>query len=645
MAGMIFLSCLVALLQDAPAESRGREYLERLGKNWSARPPEPSLWGIYIGKSWLGQAKLTVTRAPEGSVGVLEATFTTRIQIGAKSLEQHERILLNEKLEVVFGTKDERDLDKQEKRVITTKGGRWKRVVEKRDLVFERESELLSYRTWEPANWVMSAPPDVDEMMLYELGSHSPYVIRRRSPTRIEIHRNEGGAPDVLLLDERGAMKEVWPADMPLRIRPIEAAKIGRDLDVEATPVQPPVQALFRWFDALRRQDTEALDAVMDLDGLAAHRDPEFPKYEETRKAEFRGRLRQEFIDRATRDPRVKDIPDGKDFERIFAPLVECKVQGDEAEVSLVFDESTAFKFRRFGESWKLVEVIEKATDKKKGHACDRWGYHLHLPADWRYTEKEEKDGVIVATWTGAQGKVNGLILMERCSVDTETYVKDYLKRITQKNAVKEIVEQTKDFAIFETGDGKNDMIYGVVRVTAHQNRMLVFAGWCTQEKHFAQLKDALVDAAQSLTGYAPDKVIRRVKRNDPLLLFEIPGDCKAAPAPNAPRLGLVTRLEGESRRVAGCIVEDESDQSLTDYIDAIFAAQKKFERKAVGINNAELVFTAVGKGGELKYYVRIIRDDKRIVRLHWWCAAADWELFKDDFQRSLSTLRTRPPD
>lgn len=282
LAGLGILSWAAPVgAQNAPAGGAdARSYLEQLGARWTAALPPDRTLGIYFGRKWIGQASASV-KLSSAEDATFEVSWNAESKLSGKWWCTRERVLLGRKLELVSAQSFEEGPFGKISSTVTVHDGRWKLRKEQKGTATYQEGGVKAGTTWNASFLPLYGRPEATSLTLYALdGDQSPVTLGRSTPLpqprqgddenpdcRFEVRRGNG-APGVWRYSRDGAVVEFRPVGEFVRLRPVAASEVGKDLQ-DPREMSEPVKALAELFRAVKRGDRPAVAAAFDFDSLA----------------------------------------------------------------------------------------------------------------------------------------------------------------------------------------------------------------------------------------------------------------------------------------------------------------------------------------------------------------------------------------
>jgi hypothetical protein len=240
---VLVLASLAAAAPAAPDADleRGQRYLDTVAAAWSRQVPFERVAGVYFDRKWTGTIQVRVSAAPKGS----DAAFEVKTEVDVRMLDQvmrhSETVLLTGGLQPVRADGHAVDGQSNKTRTLRVEKGRWMVREDTDGQVKEREGEVRPGLTWDPKMLPLFARPDVETLALERTEADGRVEYRRLPPRSSTVDgagvlldayeiKSGDGAPDVWTFRPDGRAYELSAADIPLAIRPIEAAERGKDL-------------------------------------------------------------------------------------------------------------------------------------------------------------------------------------------------------------------------------------------------------------------------------------------------------------------------------------------------------------------------------------------------------------------------------
>ncbi len=348
---------------------RGQQYLEKVAAEWDKKAPFECALGVYAGRRWAGLAKLSIARAPEGSGAAFEIVMRAELKTEGFEASVDARGLLAKNLRFVRLESTEVQNGAKTTRRVESVGGEWLYAVGSK----ERRGALRTSATWDglvrflPA---FAAPSDAVGVVLLTPGDDGETtwdfsrpaakraaVVGGRESEFASIELRSGGAlASVYLLHEDGSLAEIRPATSPLRFRPIAKEAMGRDLD-ERLVVREPERAVLEFYQAVKRNDREAVLAAFDLARYAAGIDPDYAARSEEKRRALEDEVRASIVESFLGERIRAGLPPEERMEDVLGPKLASELHGaDLAEVSMF---SLRFKLARPPEGRWRIHGIE----------------------------------------------------------------------------------------------------------------------------------------------------------------------------------------------------------------------------------------------------------------------------------------------
>lgn len=343
---------------DDAVYAAGQKYLEKLGKSWAEQLPPERVTGLYLGRRWGGVMRFSVKAAPADSGAAFEITCSADMGAEGRKMESH--ALLGANLEPVSGDISEESRRGKRLTKVLVKSGRWQRIVEVGGRTNKSEGELKPGTTWEAKSLMFFAAPEDEYLAIRELMGERSVVVIRKTKERREADLggkvleydcfdmvNAPQPPGVAYIGEDGRAAQVAFVGGTTRLIAIDAAAIGKDLDIELI-VAPPTRALIELFKALKRGDKAAVVAGFDIVKFTENMTDGYASMDDAKKKAAQEGQRQKIADQLLGPLLLSRVPAVDEIEGIFPLVLKCIEKKDTAEI-----------FDPFGQTWQMYRTAD----------------------------------------------------------------------------------------------------------------------------------------------------------------------------------------------------------------------------------------------------------------------------------------------
>lgn len=371
---MISAYCLAVLVscgaQEGDLVGAGQRYFDKVARIWEERAPIDHLLGVYVGRKWVGYARVAVRRGEPKSDAPFEVTTKGEITILGKTMRYESRAHLDARLTPIRVDSSAEEWKGKITKRLTVEGGRWKRVIEEGGAPAVASGALAPATTWDASILPIFAPPDDADCATQSLDSDKGAQRFIRAPGKkvrtiggapvecsvLELRTAET-APDSWYYDPSGRMVELRPAGMPFRMVFVTEPEFGKDRD-EPLVLNGPLKVLVECFLARKRGDRERTFAAFDLEQFARESVPEFDEFSAENKRKvfdaLRERLAGQLLSKAMRDA----LPEEHLMEDFLAASSETVEREGVAEVGILGRQ--IWRLHRVRGQWRIIGFREQ---------------------------------------------------------------------------------------------------------------------------------------------------------------------------------------------------------------------------------------------------------------------------------------------
>ena len=360
------LLLLALLFQDADALKRGDEYLAKLGKSWSEKLPSDVTIGIYAGAKWCGSAKLTVTAAEKESGATFKAVFEATFAFGDQKNDHRCTVLLSEALATLSVESEESKEKEVQFKKLTVAKGRWTQESRVGNKTTTTEGELEAGALQDdilPLLVFLGVPQDL-QFSCVGTETKRYFTFRAAKEKRpfardgktaecavVEMVDSKDDSLARLYVDADGRALQLTMSDDVMRMRPVAAAEMGKDLK-DAVPLAEPAKTVLALFQAIKKVDVEAIDGLFDWERCAESMAPGYGEMDGEKKKEALKTFRARLLGVYGSGDMAKKLPAAEELEAIYTPLFKSDEKDGKADVTMP------------GATFHLLKVTEGA---KKG--------------------------------------------------------------------------------------------------------------------------------------------------------------------------------------------------------------------------------------------------------------------------------------
>ncbi|MBI4833435.1 MAG: hypothetical protein HY811_01260 [Planctomycetes bacterium] len=309
-----------------------------------------------------------------------------------------------------------------------------------------------------------------------------------------------------------------------------------------------------------------------------------------------------------------------------------------------------------------LKSVQKKETDEPssagdKTWSSDKWGFELTIPEDWNMEIRESALGTLVATFSGAKGKIEGLITIAEWKDGCDAYLNNIIETLKDPNnnyeieVIKKPLGKTDATIIYTISDSESKRQYYQRAIDI--GGFILRVDFDSEKASFSKYRDTFERCAATLKSIPEKQINTPIETEDKTWSSEKWGFRLTLPADwnmeiyDRAKDEVTVAFASDSKEIRGCAINVErGEATCVEYLNAsLDNLKKKLEVKILkkpsgNDDEATAIYTAVVQDTTFQYYARVIRADDTILTVCFLTEKKYYAETSDMFEKYAATLK-----